>query len=66
MKTARELLNELNSLDESARIEAKTGSQIGKSIHETSVRSRTSRAWAAVICCWVFARKKPSTTKPTK
>ena len=35
MKTARELLDELNSLDESARIEAKAGSQVDRSIHET-------------------------------
>ena len=35
MKSARELLEELNSLDESARIEAKTGSEINKSIMET-------------------------------
>lgn len=35
MKSAEELLAELNSLDESARVEAKRGSQVDRSIHET-------------------------------
>lgn len=35
LRTADELLHELNSVDESTRIEAKTGSEIGKSIMET-------------------------------
>jgi ATP-dependent DNA helicase RecG len=35
MRTARDLLDELNSLDESARIEAKRGSEVDRSIQET-------------------------------
>lgn len=35
MKSAQELLNELNSIDEATQIEAKTSSAIGKSIMET-------------------------------
>jgi len=35
MKTAEQLLEELNTLDESASIEAKTASELGKSFLET-------------------------------
>ncbi len=39
MRSAIDLLDELNALDESTRIEAKRASDIGKSVMET-VRSR--------------------------
>ena len=37
MRSARELLDELNATDESPRIEAKRASDIGKSVMETVI-----------------------------
>lgn len=35
VKTAANLLKELNALDEASRVEAKTGSSVGRSVLET-------------------------------
>jgi ATP-dependent DNA helicase RecG len=49
MRTAQDLLTELNAADESPRIEAKRSREIGKSIMERCWPLSTSRAWAAAI-----------------